>query len=266
MFPVEVLELILQELRLLGWQSVKACSLVSHDFHLVARQILFQKVVLFLEPNPTGPSTLQSAEFLEFLTRDAQVASHIRDLSIKRKPQSRAEDAAGDWQTSADKLALLLPKLTRLRRLHIQSNFIADWTRKNDDLRNVIMQLCRLPLQTLELSFVALKENEILSFTGVPKVSLCCIDILPSLSTSRRRLNRESSPSSSLAPNNPIQLQDLTIIPRYSDNRLPEIWSIMKAAGNSLTSLKCYSSPLDGTSLHLVRETFTNLKLFQPAS
>ena len=261
MFPVEVLELILQELPLLGWQSVKTCSLVSHDFHLVARQILFQEVVLSLEPNPTGPSTFQSAEFLEFLTRDAHVASQIRGLTIDRKQQNRAEDAAGDWQTSADKLALLLPKLTRLRRLHVQSNFIADWTRKNDDIRNVIMQLCRLPLHTLELSFVSLKQNEILSFTGIPKVSLCCIDILSSLTTPSRRLDRESQ-SSPPAPNSPIQLQDLTITPRYSDNRLPEIWSIMKVAGNSLTSLKCYSSPLDGTSLHLISETSANLELF----
>ncbi len=262
MLPVEVLELILQEVRLLGWQSVKACSLASHDFHLVARPILFQEVVLFLEPNPTSSSTLQPAEFLEFLSQDAQVASHIRDLSIDRKQDSRAEDAPEDWQASADKLALLPPKLTRLRRLQIRSNFIADWTLKNDDLRNVIMQLCRLPLHTLDLSFMTLKQNEILSFTGIPELSLCCIDILSSLTTSSRRPDRESSSSLLPAPNNPIRLQDLTITPRYSDNRLPEIWSIMKAAGNGLTSLKCYSSPFNGTSFHFVRETFVNLELF----
>ena len=246
MFPVEVLERILQDV---DWTGVKNCSLVSRIFHDLARPALFQKVALSLEPDPKVSDALDCetscAQFFRFLLEDANIASFIRKLSLDEKLSSRADDTATDWQSNADNLILLLPKLTRLKHLSVQSSFLSDWTMKNVGLRATVMQFCLLPrLQSLQLSFIQLQRRTLLLLTSTPNLSLFCIDITsdPPITSA------EIPPSSSSLSVPSIRLQDLTITTRYSDHRNSPIWSIMKTAGSNLTSLRMYSSPFDGMS------------------
>ena len=245
MLPVEVLERILRDV---DWTGVKACSLASRTFYALARPVLFQKVALSLEPDPKvsdarGPETSRTSPFFGFLLEDADVASFIRELSLHEKRSSRADDTASDWQSNADNLILLLPKLTRLNHLSIQSSFFSDWTMTNDDLRATIVKLCLLPrLQSLQLSFIRLQQRELSLLTSIPKLTMFCIDF-----ASDTPMTSAGIPSLSSFP--PIHLQDLTITTRYSDPRPSAIWSLVKTAGSNLTSLRIYSSPFDGMSL-----------------
>jgi len=246
MFPVEVLGQILQDV---DWTGVKNCSLVSRTFHDLARPVLFQKVALSLEPDPKFSDArdceTSRAQFFRFLREDANVASFIRELSLDEKLSSRADDTAGDWQSNADNLIHLLPKLTRLKHLSVQSSFFSDWTMKNDDLRATVMQLCLLPqLQSLHLSFIQLQRRELLPLTSTPKVTLFCIDITSNPPITSAEIHPSSSPLSLSS----IHLQDLAITARYSDHHPSPIWSIMETAGSNLTSLRIYSSPFDGMS------------------
>ena len=223
MLPVEVLARILQNI---DWASAKTCSLVSRTFLSLARAILFQHVTISLEPDRHGvdSETFRTAQILKFLLEDAEVASFILRLSLDEKRSSRADDTTADWQSNADNLIRLVPKMIRLQHLSIQSSFLSDWTWKNDDLRLAVVRLCLVPpLQSLQLSFIHLQRSELLQLTSIPTLTLFCIDITPDLPTPVTPL------SSPLPSSSSIHLRDLTITPRHSDNRL---FAIMKAAGS----------------------------------
>lgn len=234
--PKELLELIFHDLE---WNSIKNISVVSFEFLALARGILFQKVNLFRKPpRNADDGRACHTQFFEFLLGDAHVASRIQELSLH---SNKTVDADEDRQSIADNLIRLLPKLTRLKHLSIHSNYYVDWTSQNDDLRTAIMQLCLLPqVQSLDLEFMRLRRRELSLLTSIPKVTLFCIDTtVDPQTTSVEALSPSSSSLSS------TKLQDLTITVKYSADDLSAIWSIVEAAGSSLTSLRLYSSPYD---------------------
>lgn len=115
------------------------------------------------------------------------------------------------------------------------------------------MQLCLTPrLQSLKLSFIHLKQRELSPLISIPTVTLFCVN-----ATSEPPSSSAGTSSSSLSSPSSIQLQDLTLTANYADGRLSSVWSIVKTAGSSLTSLRIYSSPYGGMSFKRKHELNT---------
>lgn len=251
-YPAELLERILKEVRATDWPGLKNCALVSPTFLHIARQILFGCVNINLDgdvaTSAVGSSTrLSTGHFLEFLANDRQTASCIRQMSIRKKLSFQPQQSDDNWQESATSLSKLLPKLTRLLHLSIHSSSLSDWTTFSIDLHNVLMKFSHTPtLQTLELFYLTLNPEELMSLTRLPGLTLCCINVIPINGPARRR----SSPTNILDPQpSPLSLEtrlrDLTINPKHTVSNPEDVWMILKASEKVLTSLACVPSPHD---------------------
>ncbi|KAF9528818.1 hypothetical protein CPB83DRAFT_299998 [Crepidotus variabilis] len=265
MLPVEILDHVLQDVHQAHKQSLKSCALVSHSFLGLTRQLLYQDIRLSLEldvPLKSSESTKSSPsrfnQFIAFLlTNSEQVASHVRRLTIDQKG-FRKVDSSEAWQTTAKKLGTLLPELVRLSQLSIQASFLLDWTRSNDGLRDSLMKFCQKSgLESLEISYMSIRKEELLSFLAVPSVRLICIDSFNehqnngSTSTSDSNNDNEDDDDDKNQPQKapkvirPTKISDLTIAPKYAADGSSEVWSVVQASQTHLKSFKCYSSPYD---------------------
>ncbi|PPQ83927.1 hypothetical protein CVT25_000672 [Psilocybe cyanescens] len=241
--PLEVVEKILKDVDDLGdRQSLINCSLVSKLFLYLCRAHLFRDIKLFLEPDhpeqqgrseETMPTSVQ---LIAFLVSDPHVASLIRTLRITGA-EPHPETAASQWTTIVENLSNLPLKLTHIRYLVIQSAFFTDWTMLNPELRSVLNSLYSLQtLQHLELHYMLMTTQELLSLIRIPEVTLIGV-----LSISKLEDTEATKDDSRLPPRRSL-LHNLKIVMKRPD-MASFLSNIVKAAAETLKLLQWLSSP-----------------------
>jgi len=239
--PVEVLHVILNEVDSSNdQQTLKVCSLVSRLFLMLCRKHLFSSVTILVAPDADNADdedqqNESAVQFLSFLVTDDHASSFIQNLCIRN---DTGVPMSSTWTTVARSLDRLLPKLSLLTSLSIHGNLIADWTSSDITLRVGLMRLCRRPtLKALNLNFVGISQQELLSLIGIANLSLSSVHLNPDTLDPVSELQEDLS-----SPNIISRLSTLSVV--VGDLYVSQaMWSLAKASASTLKSLKWMSSP-----------------------
>ncbi|CAA7262672.1 unnamed protein product [Cyclocybe aegerita] len=242
--PFEILKRICDEVSLTSRESLKSCSLASHAFLHLSRRHLFQKVTLSIQPNGSSIDNPHFSELIPFLVQNANILSTIRVVRIQRRPSAKPSPLNSTWSSATKLLSQLLEKVDNrgLQRLAIVSSFLADWTTLDKGLRSVLLRYCHIAtLHHLELLYMSVSKQELLSFVQVPKVSLSGMSVLS------HNLDQDTSAPETQIPSLESRLRELSVTHRFP-NLDSDIWSILEEASGTLETLACLSSPHHGPS------------------
>ena len=238
--PVEIMHIIFNEVNLSNdQQTLKVCSLVSRIFLMLCRKHLFSSVTILATPDTHNADdedrqNQSAVQFLSFLATDDHVSSFIQNLNIRN---ITGVPVLSTWTTVARSLDELLPKLSPVS-LSIHGNLISDWTSSDITLRNVLMRLCLQPtLTTLNLNFMGISQQELLSLVGVGNLSLSSVYLKLNTLGPEFKLQENLS-----FLNNASRLSILSVV--LGDLPISQaIWNLARASASTLKTLKWMSSP-----------------------
>ncbi|KDR73971.1 hypothetical protein GALMADRAFT_227693 [Galerina marginata CBS 339.88] len=247
--PLELVEQIFTELNSDDWSSLKACSLLSHTFLSLARKYLFRDVTIALEPDrpsneeQTNDEEKSSArQFLSFLASNPDVGSCIYSMRLHH-PSNLVGAPASGWSTASRELASILPRLTRLHHLIVQSSFLSDWTMFQDSLRQVIIRFHHIPtLHHLELHHLGTTREELLTAKRIRRLTLVGLYAKPETPMPTSDLNPKAAIEDPVPQTEILLLRDLSITLKGPETGAL-MFSVARGAAATLKSLKWLSSP-----------------------
>lgn len=269
--PPELIELIIGFVR--GRSTLRACSLVGHDFLRIAQERLYSEVILS-PPKRRGPKstkTIPAQRFLNIINSSPYIANFVKTLNI------HCQDSINEqpWLYTDTALQHILPRLTRLERISVNGKVREQhddesvsstkanlsWTSLSPSLRAALVSLMRSgSVIDLELGgFSRIPISSVIQSCSLKKLSLLPLYVEEEktegselAAPSRSRSGRESDVDHVQATSH---LEDITIKQSSVALRRTTDWLLRPGYGPSIDRLEkfCFTVANNDDHRHIAQ-------------